>query len=349
VGVLLNRRRCLPSVCAAPNFESQARRPKKGGPAPSGDKTRRPSSSSKPGSNNAQQKRGLAPAPVSDGTPARLAKVMAAAGVASRRACEDLIASGEVTVNGQPVTEQGTLVRPGTDQISVKGKPLATSHIGEKYYYFAVNKPKGYICSNSPLIDKQGKRAIDLLEPWLEGWRKENAKKDLLPPRLFTVGRLDVASTGLIFITNDGHWAQKVIHPSSNLTKEYLVLVDRPATKAQVKTMMGGVEIDGVRVMPEEISTLEDTLRLRIVVGEGKKHEVRILVASVGLEVLSLKRVRVGGYRIPRSLNFGDYIPLSPTAIKKVTSLKEQEAQAVQQPQKSKFTVKQPQLPPSLL
>eukprot|EP00967_Tisochrysis_lutea_P019076 scaffold21660_cov18-Tisochrysis_lutea.AAC.2 len=67
---------------------------------------------------------------------------MAAAGVASRRACEDLIASGEVTVNGQPVTEQGTLVRPGTDQISVKGKPLATSHIGEKYYYFAVNKPK---------------------------------------------------------------------------------------------------------------------------------------------------------------------------------------------------------------
>ncbi|GFH17659.1 S4 RNA-binding domain-containing protein, partial [Haematococcus lacustris] len=148
------------------------------------------------------------------------------------------------------------------------------------------------------------------------------ALQGLLPPRFFTVGRLDVASTGLLFVTNDGQWAQAVSHPSSNLTKEYLVLLDKAPSHAQVKVMMQGVDIDGVRVQPEEVSSLEEAVRLRIVVSEGKTHEVRLLVAAAGLEVLALKRVRIGGYRMPRSLRLGECMLLKPADIKKATDPK---------------------------
>ena len=96
-----------------------------------------------------------------------------------------------------------------------------------------------------------------------------------LPPRLFTVGRLDVASHGLILVTNDGHWAQKVIHPSAGVTKEYIVLADKAVKRGHLDTMMAGVEIDGVRVAPVEVSVLEDSCKMRVIISDGKKHEVR--------------------------------------------------------------------------
>ncbi|GFH07162.1 S4 RNA-binding domain-containing protein [Haematococcus lacustris] len=245
----------------------------------------------------------------------RLSKVLAAAGVASRRACEDLIAQGVVKVNNKAVLSQ-VLVDPAVDKISVNGTAIKSAQFNERLYHFVVNKPKGYICSSAVSEDKPGMRVIDLLQPWVDIWRKDPKHKGLLPPRFFTVGRLDVASTGLLFVTNDGQWAQAVSHPSSNLTKEYLVLLDKAPSHAQ------GVDIDGVRVQPEEVSSLEEAVRLRIVVSEGKTHEVRLLVAAAGLEVLALKRVRIGGYRMPRSLRLGECMLLKPADIKKATDPK---------------------------
>ncbi|KAG1661395.1 hypothetical protein FOA52_005688 [Chlamydomonas sp. UWO 241] len=204
----------------------------------------------------------------------RLAKVMAAAGVASRRACEDLIERGVVKVNSVVVNTQGALVNPEKDSIQVEGKKVSV--LKPDLFYFMVNKPKGYICSNVDTRDRPedaaGKRVVDILESWMTDFAKKK-KPNELPPRFFTVGRLDVASHGLILVTNDGHWANKVIHPSSALTKEYVVLVDKSPKRSHLDTIMAGAEIDGVKVMPEEVSILEGSTKLRVVVGEGKKHE----------------------------------------------------------------------------
>lgn len=265
---------------------------------------------------------------------------MAASGVASRRACEDLIEKGEVKVNGTVITTQGYQVDTEKDVISVQGKKVTVDR--QKSYYFMVNKPKGYICSSVETKEGKGKRAIDLLNPWLDDWAKRQqefaaarvkkggpggggSKSTLLPPRFFTVGRLDVASHGLILVTNDGHWAQKVIHPSADLTKEYVVMVDKAVKKGHLETVLAGAEVDGVHVAPEEVSVLEDSSKMRVVVSEGKKHEVRILVAAAGLEVLSLKRVRIGGLRIPPSLGIGGYKQMTLKEIKAVTDLGQQE------------------------
>ena len=131
----------------------------------------------------------------------RLSKVLASAGVASRRACEELIFSGKVTVNGQIIVVPQTHVLLGRDKISVDGKDVIEE---EKKVYFILNKPTGYICTNKRPGSK--KIVLDLFEP--------------LQHKLFTIGRLDRETSGLLLVTNDGHFANKVIHPSSNISKE---------------------------------------------------------------------------------------------------------------------------------
>lgn len=143
----------------------------------------------------------------------RLSKVLAAAGVASRRACEDMIFAGRVTLNGDVCLVPQTAVDLGRDSIYVDGRSLPKKMPPK--FYFLVNKPKGYICSGT---SESGKTAISILDEYMGVWRKRNA--GVPPPRLFTVGRLDVATTGLLLITNDGAFAQRVAHPSSGLTKE---------------------------------------------------------------------------------------------------------------------------------
>ncbi|GBG79478.1 hypothetical protein CBR_g29624 [Chara braunii] len=148
-----------------------------------------------------------------DGKTNRLSKVLAAAGVASRRSCEDLIFAGKVTVNGQVITVPQTQVDPRKDSIYVNGNQLPRKAAPK--LYFILNKPKGYICSNA----EGGKRlVVDLFEDFMDEWRKKNP--GVPKPRFFTVGRLDVATTGLLLVTNDGDFAQKVAHPSSGITKE---------------------------------------------------------------------------------------------------------------------------------
>ncbi|MQL79342.1 hypothetical protein Taro_011793 [Colocasia esculenta] len=245
--------------------------------------------------------------------PQRLNKVLAAAGVASRRNCDELIFEGKVTVNGSVCKSPQTRVDLVKDSIYVNGNRLSKK-LPPKLY-FALNKPKGYICSNGT----EAKSVISLFDDYWKTWTKANP--GLLKPRLFTVGRLDVATTGLIIVTNDGDFAQRLAHPSSNLLKEYIATVEGSVHKKHLLAISEGTEIDGVHCTPDSVELIpaqpdSPRPRLRVAVHEGRNHEVRELVKNAGLQVHSLKRVRIGGYRLPIGLGLGKYVELKQADLK---------------------------------
>ncbi|XP_058082143.1 putative ribosomal large subunit pseudouridine synthase SVR1, chloroplastic isoform X2 [Magnolia sinica] len=232
--------------------------------------------------------------------PQRLSKVLAAAGVASRRSSEELIFEGRVTVNGSVCNSPQTRVDIFKDAIYVNGNRISKK-LPPKLY-FALNKPKGYICSSG---EKESKSVMSLFEEYWKSWDKRNP--GLPKPRLFTVGRLDVATTGLIIVTNDGDFAQKLAHPSSNLSKEYIAAIDGSVNRRHLVAISEGTIIEGIHCVPDSVELLPaqpdmSRPRLRIVVHEGRNHEVRELVKNVGLQIHSLKRVRIGGFRLPSDL-----------------------------------------------
>ena len=220
----------------------------------------------------------------------RLSKALAAAGVASRRACEELIFDGKVTVNGKIVLTPQTLVSWENDEICVDEVPLKKE---QEKVYFILNKPKGYICTNIRMGSK--KLVIDLFQD--------------LPYRLFSVGRLDRDTTGLLIVTNDGHFAQDVIHPSKGLTKEYLVKTTQEITHDHLALISRGGMIEGTRVKPFRVTKMRKGT-VKIVVREGKKREVRLLVQKAGLEIVSLHRIRIGSL-VLGNLDVGEYRPLT--------------------------------------
>ncbi|XAR72135.1 23S rRNA pseudouridine(2605) synthase [Bertholletia excelsa] len=240
--------------------------------------------------------------------PQRLSKVLASSGVASRRSSEELIFEGKVTVNGSACNTPQTKVDPARDVIYVNGKRLPKK-LPPKVY-FALNKPKGYICSSG---EKETKSVVSLLDDYLKSWDKRNPGQP--KPRLFTVGRLDVATTGLIIVTNDGEFAQKLSHPSSKLSKEYIATIDGAVNKRHLIKISEGTIVEGVHCTPDVVELLPQQPdisrpRLRIVVHDGRTHEVRELVKNAGLEIHSLKRVRIGGFRLPSDLALGKHIEL---------------------------------------
>lgn len=222
----------------------------------------------------------------------RLSKVLAAAGVASRRASEELIFKGRVTLNGEVVLVPQTLVCAEKDQICVDNEPILPE---EKKVYYILNKPHGCICSNAPLGTK--KRVIDLFSH--------------LPYRLFTIGRLDRDTTGLLLVTNDGHFANKVIHPSSNIQKEYLIKTLQEISDVHLKQLSKGIFIEGSFVKPMRVVKVRKGT-LKIVVKEGKKREVRLLVQGANLEILELSRIRIGGLPLG-PLAEGSFRPMTET------------------------------------
>lgn len=252
----------------------------------------------------------------------RLNKALASAGVASRRGADELIFSGRVSVNGSVVHEPGARISLGKDKLEVDGRLVSTQAALNKYY-FALNKPKGYICS--AVGDGSGgsgdRLVTDLFSDWRKQWKSRHPGATSTP-RLFTVGRLDVSSIGLIFVTNDGNWAQAVQHPSSGITKEYSVTLNRRPGKAELEALAAGCDIDGMFVRPLAVAVDETDRtkpnRIRMVISEGRNREVRRLVEAAGMDVKVLRRVRIGGYRLPRSLGFGEFIELKPYEVRRV-------------------------------
>ena len=220
----------------------------------------------------------------------RLSKVMAAAGVASRRACEELIFGGHVKVNGQVVSDQ-ILVDPSKDTITVRDEPLKKK---ESKVYYLLNKPEGYICSNRR--NGQSKLVLDLFAG--EG------------NRLFTVGRLDKDTQGLLLVTNDGLFANKVIHPSSNIQKEYLAKTDQEISHEHLVAISNGTLVEGSFVKPIKVEKVRRGT-IKIIIGEGKKREVRMLLMAAGLHINELTRIRLGGLHLGPLPN-GSWRPLTP-------------------------------------
>jgi len=220
----------------------------------------------------------------------RLSKALAAAGVASRRACEELIFDGKVSVNGEIVLTPQTLVSWEKDDISVDGKPLKRE---QEKVYFILNKPKGYICSSSRLGTK--KLVVDLFSH--------------LNLRLYTVGRLDRDTTGLLIVTNDGHFAQDIIHPSKGQTKEYLIKTMQEITHEHLQSISKGGLIENTWVKPSNVKKVRRGT-LTISVHEGKKREVRLLVQKAGLDIISLHRIRIGAL-VLGNLEVGQWRPLT--------------------------------------
>ncbi|XP_022892598.1 putative ribosomal large subunit pseudouridine synthase SVR1, chloroplastic isoform X2 [Olea europaea var. sylvestris] len=221
----------------------------------------------------------------------RLAKVLAASGVASRRSSEELIFQGKVTVNGSVCNAPQTRVDPAQDVIYVNGSRLAKK-LPPKLHM--LSRRKGNQNKRNPGVPK---------------------------PRLFTVGRLDVATTGLIIVTNDGEFAHKLSHPSSNLSKEYIATIDGAVNKRHLLALSEGTVVDGVHCTPDVVELLPqqpDILRsrLRIVIHQGRNHEVRELVKNAGLQIHALKRVRIAGFRLPSGLALGKHVELSPSNLR---------------------------------
>ena len=206
----------------------------------------------------------------------RLQKVMARAGLGSRRTCENLIRDGRVTVNGE-VVELGQRVDPDRDIIHVDGKRLEAP---ETLTYVLLHKPPGVVSSLSPQGNRQTVRNLVNL-----------------PHRLYPVGRLDVQSEGLILLTNDGILAHQLSHPRYGHEKEYRVLFDKTPNKRQLDAMRSGVVLpEGVKTRPAKI-WLEAPGKerwMRIVLKEGRKRQIREMARVLGLHVRRLIRVRFG-------------------------------------------------------
>ena len=215
---------------------------------------------------------------VHDADGVRLQKLLAAAGVGSRRACEELMAAGRVSVDGQRVTELGTRIDPATRVVHVDGERI---QLDQSRVYLAFNKPRGVI---STMQDEQGRRCVgDFVA----------ARAD----RLFHVGRLDADTEGLLLLTNDGELAHRLQHPAYEVPKTYLAEIAAPVPRNLGRTLRAGVELEDGPVSVDEFRVVESVpgrALVELVVHEGRNHVVRRLLAAVGHPVLALARTDVG-------------------------------------------------------
>lgn len=213
----------------------------------------------------------------------RLQKLIAQAGIASRRAAEELIASGEVSVNGSVVTEPGTKADPENDHIKVRGKLINSLLEHREFVYILVNKPKGYLSSAA---DPEGRKLVTDL---VKGYGK-----------LHPVGRLDYNTEGLIFLTNDGEFTNK-ISSSKTIPKVYEVKVKGLPSDAAINKLRRGLRLeDGFKTAPAEIVNLKPTDKngwYEITLYEGHNQQIRKMFDAIGHSVVKLRRIGIGSIR----------------------------------------------------
>jgi 23S rRNA pseudouridine2605 synthase len=228
-----------------------------------------------------------------EGEGVRLQKVLAQAGLGSRRACEELIERKRVRVNGE-IAVLGRRVDPQTDVIEVDG-----AQIGVKpgLVHYLLHKPAGVITTAS---DPQGRPVVlDLVPP---------------EPRVFPVGRLDGDSEGLLVLTNDGDLTHRLTHPSYGVDKEYLVEVDGEPTRRAVARLRDGVDLEDGRTAPAKVAQLDARL-LRITIHEGRNRQVRRMCEAMGHPVVRLVRTRIGPIT-DRSLKPGEWRALTQDEVR---------------------------------
>ena len=223
----------------------------------------------------------------------RLQKVLAAVGFGSRRTCEELIEEGRVTVDGE-VALLGRRVDPDVAEVAVDGVPVS---VRPGLVYYLLNKPKGAVVTAS---DPQGRpTALDLVPR---------------EPRVFSVGRLDADTEGLIIFTNDGDLAHRLAHPSFGVEKEYLVELDGIPTAGQIRQLRTGVVLDDGLTAPARASMVEPRV-LRLTIHEGRNRQVRRMCAAVGHHVVRLVRLRIGPVS-DHALAPGEWRPLIPEEVR---------------------------------
>ena len=203
----------------------------------------------------------------------RLQSALAKAGFGSRRNCEKIILDKRVTVNGAIVEELGTKVLFQKDDVRVDGRSIV---LQEKVYY-ALHKPKGYICTNRDTHKRP--KAIDLI--------RDQGK------RLFSVGRLDKDTEGLIVITNDGTFANRILHPAQKVEKTYEIITNMPVSARHLRALRRGVVLDGRVTLPAKAIRIGKEI-ITITITEGRNRQVRRMLNALGYKVLRLKRTRIG-------------------------------------------------------
>ncbi|HVL92515.1 MAG TPA: pseudouridine synthase [Acidimicrobiales bacterium] len=226
--------------------------------------------------------------PPGQGTGQRLQKVLSRAGFGSRRACEELIAAGRVTVNGR-TAHLGRRVEAEVDAVAVDGIPVS---VRAGLVYYLLNKPRGVVTTAR---DPQGRRTVVELVP--------------LEPRVFPVGRLDADSEGLLLVTNDGELTHRLTHPSFGVEKQYLAEVEGTPSPAAVRRLREGVDLEDGRTAPAKVAAVSPSA-LRITIHEGRNRQVRRMCAAVGHPVTRLVRTRIGPLA-ERSLRPGEWRPLT--------------------------------------
>lgn len=228
----------------------------------------------------------------------RLQKILSSCGVASRRAVEEWIVAGRVKVNGE-IAQLGAKADLERDRIEVDGKLLKAK---EERTYLMLNKPRGYVTT---LSDEKGRKTVAQL---VSGCGK----------RVWPVGRLDLDSEGLLILTDDGELTQKLIHPSHEIEKEYLVWVTGDAAKG-IPILSAPMELDGDRLAPAKVRkgrVSGGVTQLSITIHQGKNRQVRRMCAKAGLEVLRLKRIREGKLNLDRTLAAGTFRYLTEDEVK---------------------------------
>ncbi len=237
----------------------------------------------------------------------RLQKVMAAAGIASRRGCEEMIRQGLVEVNGTVVDKLPFLVDPEHDKIVVEGRKIRT----EFKAYYLLNKPKKVLCTNYDPSDRM--KAIDLM-------KGINAKV-----RLFPIGRLDADSQGLLIMTNDGELTNLLTHPRYGISKTYVADISGALTGAEIEKLKKGIWLSEGKAHTERIKVLQRSAKhtlLEIDLREGRNRQIRRMLAQLGHPVRQLTRTRIGNLTM-RGLGPGNFRPLTSAEIKSLRRLAE--------------------------
>lgn len=256
----------------------------------------------------------------SDDSLVRLQKVLASAGYGSRRHCEEYIQSGRVTVDGKTVVELGCRVDPATQKIQLDGENVTV----ERKVYYVLNKPTGYLCTHR---DPAGRRRVVDLFP-------KSAQ------RLFTVGRLDENSEGLILVTNDGEFANRLAHPRYHVSRVYEVQVAGIPMPDTLQKMREGLRFAEGYFRVERARRVRvkgKTAVLQLTLNQGRNREIRRLLARLGHKVMRLKRVQFGPIKLGR-VNVGEHRVLTPQEVKKLEDLlrSDREDRSERQPRKSK-------------